>query len=40
MCIGKNIESNMFKFEKQQTKLILEITADNKITFDSQMKCI
>ena len=42
-CIGKNNESDIFKFENvclenSKEELILEITIDNKLTFDSHIK--
>ena len=45
MCIGKNTESDIFKFENvylenSNEKLILEITIDNKLTFDSHIRSI
>ena len=45
MCIGKNTESDIFKFENvylenSKEKLILEITIDNKLTFDSHIRSI
>ena len=43
MCIGKNTESDIFKFENvclenSKEEVILGITIDNKLTFDSHMK--
>ena len=43
MCIGKNTESDIFKFENvclenSKEDVILGITFDNKLTFDSHMK--
>ena len=45
MCIGKNTESDIFKFENvclenSKEELILGITIDNKLTFDSHIKSI
>ena len=43
MCIGKNTESDIFKFENvclenSKEEVILGITIDNKLTFDSHIK--
>ena len=43
MCIGKNIESDIFKFENvclenSKKEVILGITIDNELTFDSHIK--
>ena len=43
MCIGKNTESDIFKFENaclesSKEEVILGITIDNKLTFDSHKK--
>ena len=43
MCIGKNTESDVFKFENvclenSKEEVILGITIDNKLTFDSHIK--
>ena len=45
MCIGKNTESDIFKFENvclenSKEEVILGITIDNKLTFDSHIKSI
>ena len=45
MCIGKNIESDIFKFENvclesSKEEVILGLTIDNKLTFDSHIKSI
>ena len=45
MCIEKNIESDIFKFENvclenSKEEVILGITIDNKLTFDSHIKSI
>ena len=45
MCIGKNTASDIFKFENvclenSKEKVILGITIDNKLTFDSHIKSI
>ena len=45
MCIGKNSESDIFKFENvclenSKEEVILGITIDNKLTFDSHIKSI
>ena len=45
MCIGKNTESDIFKFgnvclENSKEEVILRITTDNKLTFDSHIKSI
>ena len=43
MCIGKNTESDIFKFENvclenSKEDVILGINIDNKLTFDSHIK--
>ena len=43
MCIGKNTESDIFKFENvclenSKEEVILGMTIDNKLTFDSHIK--
>ena len=43
MCIGKNTESDIFKFENvclenSKEEVILGITIDSKLTFDSHIK--
>ena len=43
MCIGKKTESDIFKFENlflenSKKEVILGITTDNKLTFDSHVK--
>ena len=45
MCVGKNTESDIFKFENvclenSKEEVILGITIDNKLTFDSHIKSI
>ena len=45
MCIRKNTESDIFKFENvclenSKKEVILGITIDNKLTFDSHLKSI
>ena len=45
MCIGENAESDTFKFENvclenSKEEVILGITIDNKLTFDSHIKSI
>ena len=45
MCIGKNTESDVFIFENvclenSKEKVILGITIDNKLTFNSHIKSI
>ena len=45
MYIGKNTESDIFKFENvclenSKEEVILEMTIDNKLTFDSHIKSI
>ena len=40
MCIGKNTESDIFKFENSKEEVILGITIGNKLTFDSHIKSI
>ena len=45
MCIGKNTDSDIFKFENvclesSKEEVILGITIDNKLTFDSHIKSI
>ena len=43
MCIGKNTENDIFKFENvclenSKEGVTLGITIDNKLTFDSHIK--
>ena len=43
MCIGKNTESDTFKFdnvclENSKEEVILGVTIDSKLTFDSHKK--
>ena len=43
MCIGKNTESDTFKFDNvwldnSKEELIFEITIDSKLTLDSHIK--
>ena len=45
MCIGKNTESDIFRFENiclqnSKEEIILGITNDNKLTFASHIKSI
>ena len=45
MCIGKNTESDIFRFEKiclenSKKEIILGVTNDNKLTFASHIKSI
>ena len=45
MCIGKNTESDIFKFENvflenSKEEVILGIAIDNKLTFDNHIKSI
>ena len=42
MCIGRNIENDKFKFdnlllENSKEEVVLGITIDNKLTFDSHI---
>ena len=44
MCIGRNIKNYKFKFENllsdSKEEVVLGVTTDNKLTFDSHIKSI
>ena len=44
MCIGRNIKNYKFKFENllsdSKEEVVLGVTTDNKLTFDSHIKKI